>query len=140
MSDDLSRALIREVVRELPEALDQGFLEVLATKLRPYLRASVDAEPPGEQLMTPAEAAARARVHVETVRRAIRAGELPIAGRVGRSPRISKTELDRWLAEASEADETIRRSAARRSPSRRRHDSEYSLKAVLRDLPPRVAP
>lgn len=96
MSDDLSRALIREVVRGLPDALDPGFLQVLATKLRPYLEPEADGERASEQLMTPTEAASLARVHVETVRRAIRAGELPIAGRVGRSPRINKVELVFW--------------------------------------------
>ena len=37
-------------------------------------------------LMTAADAARYARVNVETILRAVRAGELPVAGCVGRSP------------------------------------------------------
>ncbi len=44
-------------------------------------------------LMTAADAARYARVNVETILRAVRAGELPVAGYVGRSPRISRDAL-----------------------------------------------
>ena len=49
-------------------------------------------------LMTPADAAEYARVAVETILRAIRCGELPAAGYVGRSPRMSRDAVDGWLA------------------------------------------
>jgi excisionase family DNA binding protein len=52
-------------------------------------------------LMTAADAAAYAQVNVETILRAIRAGELSVAGYVGRSPRISRDALSRWLAASS---------------------------------------
>ena len=42
-----------------------------------------------------------ARVNVETILRAVRAGELPAAGYVGRSPRISRDALVGWLATRS---------------------------------------
>jgi excisionase family DNA binding protein len=49
-------------------------------------------------LMTAADAARYAQVNVETILRAVRAGELSVAGYVGRSPRISRDALNRWLA------------------------------------------
>ena len=52
-------------------------------------------------LMTPADAAGYARVNVETILRAVRGGELPVAGYVGRSCRISRDALDGWLATRS---------------------------------------
>jgi excisionase family DNA binding protein len=130
MSDDLTRALVRELARELPEALDDSSLGLLAAKLRPYFAPSrpTSADVP---LMTAAEAASQARVDVETIRRAIRAGELPVAGRVGRSPRIQAVELERWLADTSGPGGTIPQSAGRRS-RRPRQDNEYSLKAAFR--------
>ena len=51
--------------------------------------------------MTPADAAAYARVNVETILRAVRGGDLPVAGYVGRSSRISRDALDGWLATRS---------------------------------------
>ena len=54
-------------------------------------------------LMTAADAARYARVNVETILRAVRAGELPVAGYVGRSPRISRDALNGWLATRSSA-------------------------------------
>jgi len=53
--------------------------------------------------MTAAYAAAYARVNVETILRAVRADELPLASYVGRSPRISRDALSRWLATSSPA-------------------------------------
>ena len=54
-------------------------------------------------LMTAAHAARYAQVNVETILRAVRAGELSVAGYVGRSPRISRDALSRWLATSSPA-------------------------------------
>jgi len=46
------------------------------------------------RLMTAADAAAYALVDVETILRAVRAGELSVAGYVGRSPRICRDALE----------------------------------------------
>lgn len=54
--------------------------------------------PAPERLLTPTEAADRAGVHVETVRRAVRAERLPTAGHVGRSPRLTWPDVAAWLA------------------------------------------
>jgi len=63
------------------------------------------------RLMTAADAGRYARVKVETVLRAVRAGELPIAGYIGRSPS--------WLAASSPA-------APVSSPPRRRCPTKAS--------------
>ncbi|HYB31506.1 MAG TPA: helix-turn-helix domain-containing protein [Solirubrobacteraceae bacterium] len=54
-------------------------------------------------LMTAADAARYARVNVETILRAVRAGELSVTGYVGRSPRISRDALGSWIATRSSA-------------------------------------
>ena len=51
--------------------------------------------------MAAADAARYAQVNVETILRAVRAGELPVAGYAGRSPRISRDALGGWLATRS---------------------------------------
>ena len=65
-------------------------------------------------LMTPADAAEHARVGVETIRRAIRGGELSVAGYVGRSPRLSRDAVDGWLAETSPPAAPVSRQRRRR--------------------------
>lgn len=71
--------------------------------------------------MTAADAARHAQVNVETILRAVRAGELSVAGYVGRSPRISRDALNRWLATSSPAppvsSQPRRRSGPRASES-----------------------
>ena len=52
-------------------------------------------------LMTATDAARYARVNVDTILRAVRAGELAVAGCIGRSPRISRDALNSWLATRS---------------------------------------
>lgn len=82
--------------RALLEALGAEDLAAFADRLRPFL---VDIrETSGEPLLSCAQAANHAGVHVETIRRAIRAGTLTAAGVVGRSPRIALSDLDTWLA------------------------------------------
>ena len=54
-------------------------------------------------LMTAADAARYAQVNVETILRAVRAGEMSVAGYVGRSPRISRDALNGWLSASSPA-------------------------------------
>lgn len=49
-------------------------------------------------LLSVPEAAARASVHQNTIREAIRAGKLPAAGRVGRRYRIELSALLRWIS------------------------------------------
>jgi excisionase family DNA binding protein len=64
-------------------------------------------------LMTAADAARYARVNVETILRAVRGGELPVAGYVGRSPRISRDALGGWLATRSPSAPPVARQPRR---------------------------
>ena len=129
--DDAER-LIRMFAQGLPEALDDEVAARLAARVRPFLTAPTPGdEALADRLLTVAEAATRAHVHVETIRRAVRDGRLAIAGRVGRSARIEPAEVDRWLAEASDPDGTIRTPPVRRI-RRPRQPNEYSLKAALK--------
>lgn len=124
--------LIRAFAQGLPEALDDEVAARLAARVRPFLSGpAVDGEASADRLLTVAEAASRAHVHIETIRRAVRDGRLTIAGRVGRSLRIQPAEVDRWMAGASDVAGTIRTPAARRArPSPQ--TSDYSLKAVFK--------
>jgi excisionase family DNA binding protein len=116
----------------LIEALDDEVAARLAARVRPFLTAATSGgEARADRLLTVAEAATRAHVHVETIRRAVRDGRLAIAGRVGRSARIEPAELDRWLAEASDPDGRMRTPAVRHD-RRPRQPNEYSLKAALK--------
>jgi excisionase family DNA binding protein len=132
MSDQLTRALARQLAQDLPGALDDQALAILAARLRPYLGRELDGQRPDDRLLTAAEAAARARVHVETIRRAIRAGDLCTAGRVGRSPRISIVALDAWLRDTDTVTQTgtpIRRRRRRSSAA----PNAYSLRVAFGD-------
>jgi excisionase family DNA binding protein len=80
-----------------------GLLGPLAAYLR-ALEARIGALEPrlsAVPLMAAADAARYARVNVETILRAVRAGELPAAGYVGRSCRISRDAIVGWLATKS---------------------------------------
>jgi excisionase family DNA binding protein len=68
--------------------------------------AALEAQTTDPAPLTSAEAAAYARVNVETIRRAIRTGLLPTTGAVGRSPRIAREALDAWIAQKSRQVET----------------------------------
>ena len=92
-------------------ALSSSELRELADALRPYLRADPDA------LLTPREAAQRAGVHIETVRRAVRSGALP-ASHAGRAVRIQLGDLDAWLGCAPRPEPTQAR--RRRSSTQNR--------------------
>jgi excisionase family DNA binding protein len=74
--------------------------------------------------MTPAEAAEYARVNVATVHRAIRRGDVPIVGKVGRSARLTRDALDAWMAQRPG------RPAPRGAPPRRRRALRTSNGAV----------
>ena len=132
MTDESTRALIQALARELPQALDDEAASRLAARIRPYF---IDAQAPSEsvdlRLLTTANAASRANVHVETVRKAIRAGRLRVAGRVGRSPRIQAADVDRWIADASEVGGTMARVSARRGRAPRLNP-DHSLKAAFK--------
>jgi len=85
--------------------------------------AALEARLSASGLMTPAHAAEHAQVNVETILRAVRGGELSVAGYVGRSPRISRGALDDWLAAAKPP-------AAPISPQRRRRCGRKASEAV----------
>ena len=85
---------------------------------------------PAKRLYTATEAAELVGVNIETVRRAIRSGQLGVAGRIGRSPRISRDAIDRWLASTIEMTDN----GPRRRPRRRQSFlPEHSLRAAFRD-------
>jgi excisionase family DNA binding protein len=128
MTDDLGQALLRELIRALPAALDDEALEALAARLGPHLHTR-DGDEPG--LLNTTDAARRANVHVETIRRAIRAGELDVAARIGRSPRLTAEAIDDWLAESAQSLMPTRRHRSRRS-ARSADQREYSLTAAFK--------
>jgi excisionase family DNA binding protein len=59
-----------------------------------------------ERLLTAAAAAEVARVHTETMRRAIRLGEIEVAGYVGSRPRVRRAAVDAWVARGQGAGTT----------------------------------
>jgi len=81
-------------------------------------------------LMTAADAARYARVNVETILRAVRAGELSVAGYVGRSPRISRDALVGWLATRSPSAPSV----ARQHRRRRRRKASDAVEAAWQRL------
>jgi excisionase family DNA binding protein len=86
---------VTELGHALLGALDRDDLVALAGLLAPFLRG---AEPcAAESMLTCSQAAQRAVVHAETIRRAVRSGALP-ASKVGRSLRIAPTDFDAWLS------------------------------------------
>ena len=74
-------------------------------------------------LMTAADAARYTRVDVKTILRAVRVGELVVAGYIGRSPRLSRDALNSWLAARPSA-------AAPASSPPRRHRGRKARDAV----------
>ena len=114
-----------------PDVLGGGGSELvgLLGPLAAYLQAlearvgALEAQLSASALMTPAHAAQHAQVNVETILRAVRAGELSVAGYVGRSPRISRHALDDWLAARSPP-------AAPISPQPRRRCGRKASEAV----------
>ena len=124
-----ARDPLAELARLLPTVLDESALRELAVRLQPLLPAG---EPPNtdKRLYTASEAAELVGVNVETVRRAIRSGQLGVAARIGRSPRISRNAIDRWLTSTIE----ITYNGPRRRPRRRQSVlPEHSLRAAFRD-------
>jgi excisionase family DNA binding protein len=69
-------------------------------------RSNVDLVPNGSLLLTLPELAAHLRINRATVYRLLQRGELPIPVlRVGRSPRVRSTDVERYLAELASRDE-----------------------------------
>jgi excisionase family DNA binding protein len=97
-SEDPAGAVLRELAGVLPGLLDDSAIRELADRLRPHLSGAPEATA-ADQLLTARDAAAYAKVNVETIRRALRAGEIPLAAKIGRSPRITREALDAWLAD-----------------------------------------
>ena len=83
-----------------------GYLETLETRL-----AALEALSEPEPLMTLSDAAQYTQAATRTLQRAIRAGELPTVGYIGRSPRLCREDIDAWLAQ--------HRPAAPGAPARR---------------------
>lgn len=104
-------------------------LDLLLGSLAAYLHAlearvaALERRLSAVPLMTAADAARSTRVNVATILRAVRAGELPAAGYIGRSPRISRDALSSWLAARSAA-------AAPASSQPRRHRRRKGSDAV----------
>ena len=132
VAEHLTKHIAEEVARLLPLALDDDALAALAERLRPLI-ANDDRSPTVHGLLTTSEAAAHARVNVETIRRAIRSGSLPVAAMIGRSARISALALERWLAETARGRAIGPDVHVRRSP-RRQRALEGSLGAAWSDL------
>ena len=74
-----------------PETVER-LADLVAAKLAE--RKAADAAP----LLTTTEAAEAVGVNVETLRRAIRRGALPVAGYVGKRPRLRRESVDAWVA------------------------------------------
>ncbi len=68
-----------------------------------------------DEVLTAEEVAAYLRVHLMTVRRWCRQGELP-AAKVGRSYRIRRADLDRWWAERMEGGQAAAHAPVRQAP------------------------
>jgi excisionase family DNA binding protein len=99
--------------------LDADDLRELARLVAPYMPAATPAGgQTGEGLLTAQEAAELVEAHVETIRRAVRRGDLP-ALKVGRELRIRTVDLEAWLARHEPAGKP-ERSRARPRPWARR--------------------
>jgi excisionase family DNA binding protein len=107
---DLARALLAE--------LDGEALDLFADRLAPRLQQRIGTPTGTEILLTCRQAADRAGLHVETIRRAVRSGALR-AGRAGRSLRIWPADLEAWLDRGEPSDRTPRRSPRQRKAGRR---------------------
>jgi excisionase family DNA binding protein len=126
---DAARDPLAQFARSLPAAFDESALHELADRLQPFL-AKTEASDDDRRLYTSAEAAKLVGVNIETVRRAIRSSELRVAGRIGRSPRLSREAIDGWLSSTIELTEP----GPRRRPRRRRSVlPEHSLRTAFND-------
>lgn len=91
-----------------------------------------------EPLLTAAAAAELVGVHPETMRRAIRLGEVEVAGYVGSRPRVRRAAVEAWVASGQPPAPM---STASRSTGPRRRSGSYPrvLGAVLDGMGERAA-
>jgi excisionase family DNA binding protein len=82
-----------------------------------------------EVLLTPTAAAEIARVHPETMRRAIRSGAIEVAGYVGARARLRRSAVDAWVAGGRRLDPVV--CAARVTAHRGRGSHPQVLRAAL---------
>ncbi|MBV8940549.1 MAG: helix-turn-helix domain-containing protein [Solirubrobacterales bacterium] len=124
--------LLQALLVELNGA-DPDMLAALRERLalRPEKEVTL-ADNSAEPLLTCSEAAERARVHIETIRRAVRRGELP-ASRAGRCLRIAVRDLEAWL-KAPKAQQQSASLVRRRAPSSRARRPLATALAAL-DMP-----
>jgi len=114
-----------------PQTLDR-LADLVAARL--VERPAAGAEP----LLSTAEVARVAKVHPETVRRAIKAGALSTVGYVGNRPRMRRADVDEWIAGGAVGmDALITASAVRARPPRlRRPGPPRRLGEALSSLMP----
>jgi excisionase family DNA binding protein len=114
-----------------PETIDR-LAELVAERLLEQRAAGA------EPLLSTSEVARVARVHPETVRRAIKAGALRTAGYVGNRPRMCRADVDAWVAGGAPAiDALVTDGVARRRPPRlRRSGPPRRLGEALSSLMP----
>ena len=127
---EVARDPLAELARLLPTVLDESALHELAARLQPLLPAGEALEDTGKRLYTATEAAELVGVNIETVRRAIRSGQLawPPGSAVRRG--CSRDAIDGWLTSTIEMTDT----GPRRRPRRRQSPlPEHSLRAAFRD-------
>ena len=130
MNSSDANAQLSEMARLMSAALDDEALRELASRLLPFLDDREVPEPQNHRLLTAADAAERAGVNVETVRRAIRAGELSVAARIGRSPRLTALAIDAWLAKTARTQPSPESRARRSRPPAQ--PQEFSLIAAFK--------
>jgi excisionase family DNA binding protein len=108
-------AMVTLALDELgPQTLDR-LAELVAERLIEQRAAAA------EPLLSTPDAAKAARVHPETVRRAIKAGALRTAGYVGKRPRMRRADVDDWIAGGAVGmDALITASTVRARPPRLR--------------------
>ena len=97
---DTGRTVAPDVLVAGSQDLD-GLLGPLGAYLRPLEArvAALERRSSAGPLMTAVDAARYARVNVETILRAVQAGELSVIGYAGRSPRISRDAVEAaWQA------------------------------------------
>jgi excisionase family DNA binding protein len=90
-----------------------------------------------EPLLTAAAAAEFAGVHAETMRRAIRLGEVEVVGYVGSRPRVRRTAVEAWVA--SGKPPALTPTVPRSVGSRRRRSYPRVLGAALDGMGERAA-
>lgn len=105
--------------------LDADDLDALVGVVRPLLAPPATALAPSQVMLSVAQVAERRGVCVETVRRAIRSGQLP-AVRIGSRLRIDPADLDRW----DDSARVAARSAAPPPRRRSRRSSGVMTRAV----------